>query len=107
MGISMGLFVSDNRIQKIFDQKELKKRSLQSVSDLSNEIETIADADGNLWFKRAHVGKYLEIRNVRHNLRGFSSHYTRPKSEIEGVVPYSTLGRTKNIFQYIYQKRYL
>ena len=31
--------------------------SLQSVSDLSNEIETIGDVNENIWFKQAHVGE--------------------------------------------------
>ena len=57
--------------KKSFDQKELKKMSLQLVSDLSNEIETIVGVDGNLWFKRAHVGKYLDIKDIKHNFRDF------------------------------------
>ena len=55
---------------------------LQSVSDLSNEIEMIVDVDGNLWFKRAHVRKYLGIRNIRDNFKDFSSHYTHPRSSV-------------------------
>ena len=51
--------------------------SLQLVSDLSNETETIVGVDGNLWFKRAHVGKYLDIKDIKHNFRDFLSHYTR------------------------------
>ena len=50
-------FMSGDRIQTFLDQQELKKMSLQSVSDLSSEIERIVDAHGNLWFKRAHIGK--------------------------------------------------
>ena len=56
--------------------------SLQSVSDLSNEIETIVYVDENIWFKQAHVGEYLGIRNVRHNYRDFPSHYTSLRSSI-------------------------
>ena len=51
--------------------------SLQLVSDLSNETETIVGVDGNLWFKRAHVGKYLDIKDIKHNFKDFLSHYTR------------------------------
>ena len=62
--------------KKVFERKELKKMSLQLVSDLSNETETIVDVDGNLWFKRAHVGKYLDIKDIKHNFKDFLSHYT-------------------------------
>ena len=34
--------------QIFFDQQKLKKMLLQLVSNLSNEIETIVDVDGNL-----------------------------------------------------------
>ena len=53
--------------KKSFYEKELTKTSLQLVSNLSNEIETIVDVEGNLWFKRARDGKYLGIRNIRDN----------------------------------------
>ena len=43
-------FMSGDRIQIFLDQQELKKMSLQSVNDLSSEIERIVDADGNFWF---------------------------------------------------------
>ena len=56
--------------------------SLQSVSDLSNEIETIVDADKNLWFKRAHAGKCLGMKDIKHNFRDFPSQYTGPRSSI-------------------------
>ena len=78
-------FVSGGRIQIFLDQQELKKMSLQSFSDLSNEIETIVDVDENLWFRRAHAGKYLRIRKIRDNYRDFSSHYNRLRSSIRGL----------------------
>ena len=65
-----------------FDQQELKKISLHLVSNLSNEIETIVDIDRNLWFKRAHVRKYLGIKDIKHNYRDFPSHYSRLRSLI-------------------------
>ena len=65
--------------KNLFDQKELK-RSLQLVSDLSNEIETIVDVDQNIWFKLANVGKYLDIKDIKHNFKGSPSHYTRPRA---------------------------
>ena len=39
--------------------------SLWLVYNLSNEIETIVNADGNPWFKRAHVGYFLDLKNIR------------------------------------------
>ena len=36
---------------------------LQLVSDLSNEIEMIVGVDGNPWFKRAYVGKFLGLKD--------------------------------------------
>ena len=75
--------MSGDRIQTFFDQQELKKKmSLQLVSDLSNEIETIADVHRNLWFKRVHVGKYLGIRDIKHNFKDFPLECTRPRSSI-------------------------
>ena len=68
--------------KKCFDQKELNKMPLQLVSDLSNEIETMVDVDGNLWFNRAHVGKYLDIKDIKHNFKDFPSHYICPRSSI-------------------------
>ena len=56
--------------------------SLQLVSDLSNEIEAIVDVDENLWFKRADLRKYLDIKNIRHNFKDFRSDYIRPRSSI-------------------------
>ena len=62
--------------------------SLQSVSDLSNEIETIVDSDENLWFKRSHVGKYLGIKDIKHNFKNFPSHYTHLRSSIHALNEY-------------------
>ena len=69
-----------SRHTNFFDQQKLKKMSFQLVSNLSNEIETIVDVDRNIWFKRAYVRKYLDIRNMRGNYRDFPSHYTRLRS---------------------------
>ena len=59
-------------------------------------IETLFNEQNQPFFKRAELGRYLGIRNIRDNFKDFPSHYTRLRSEIEGVVPYSPLGRTKN-----------
>ena len=42
--------MSGDQMQIFLDQQVLKKMYLQLVSDLSNEIETTVDVDGNLWF---------------------------------------------------------
>ena len=42
--------MSDDQMHIFLDQQALKKMSLQLVSDLSNEIETTVDVDGNPWF---------------------------------------------------------
>ena len=47
-------------------------------------------------FKRADLGKYLGIRNIRDNFKEFSSHHAHPRSEIEGVSVMDTLWRAKN-----------
>ena len=47
-------------------------------------------------FKRADLGKYLGIRNIRDNLKEFSLHHAHPRFEIEGVSVTNALGRTKN-----------
>ena len=59
-------------------------------------IETLFDEQNQPLFKRADLGKYLDIRNIRDNFKDFPSHYTLLRSEIEDVVLYSTLGSTKN-----------
>ena len=46
--------------------------------------------------KRADLGKYLGIRNIRDKFKEFSSHHAHPRSEIEGVGVTGTLGRGKN-----------
>ena len=59
-------------------------------------IEMLFDDQNQPLFKRADLGKYLGIRNTRDNFKDFPSHYTRLRSEIEGVSSTNSLGRTKN-----------
>ena len=59
-------------------------------------IEMLFDDQNQPLFKRADLGKYLGIRNTRDNFKDFPSHYTRLRSEIEGVGSTNSLGRTKN-----------
>ena len=59
-------------------------------------IETLFDAQNQPLFKRADLGKYLGIRNIRDNFKEFSSHHAHPRSEIGGVGVTNTLGRAKD-----------
>ena len=79
MGINTGFFVSDDRIQKYSDPKKnykMKLSSLLNVSNASNEseefslndIEVVVDGKEQNWFKRAHLGKFLGIRNIRRSM---------------------------------------
>ena len=62
----------------------------------AGEIETFFNKQNQPFFKRADLGKYLGIRNIRDNFKEFSWHHANPRSEIEGVPPYKTFGRAKN-----------
>ena len=58
-------------------------------------IETLFDDQNQSLFKRSDLGKYLGIRNMRDNFKEFSSHHSRPRSEIEVVGVTDPLGRTE------------
>ena len=47
-------------------------------------------------FKRADLGKYLGIEDIRHNFRDFPSHYNHLRLDLEGGGLAATLGRTKD-----------
>ena len=47
-------------------------------------------------FKRADLGKYLGIWNIKDIFKELSLHHTHPRYEIEGVGHTDTLGRAKN-----------
>ena len=47
-------------------------------------------------FKRADLGKYIGIENIKHNLKDFPSHYTRPRSDLVGGDLTALLGRAKS-----------
>ena len=47
-------------------------------------IETIFGEQNQSLSKRADLGKYLGIRNIRENFKDFPSHYTHLRSEMEG-----------------------
>ena len=48
--------------------------------------------------KRADVGKYLGIENIKTNFKDFPSHYTQLRSDLEGDGQASSLGRTKYLY---------
>ena len=72
--------MSDDRIQKVFDLKELNIK-MSVVLNVSNDsykpqefsmkdIEMLVDSEEQNWFKRAHVGKFLGIEDIRTSLNG-------------------------------------
>ena len=59
-------------------------------------IETLFHEQKQPLFKRADLGKYLNIENIKHNFKDFPSHYTRPRSDLVGRGLTVPLGRAKN-----------
>ena len=59
-------------------------------------IETLLDEQKQSLFKRADLGKYLAIRNIRDNFKEFLSDHAHTRSEIEDIGVTYTLGRAKN-----------
>ena len=98
MGINIGFFVSCDQIQKIFGLRELQiKMSLELFHEVpAGATEALFDAQNQLLFKQADSGKYLGIKDIRHNFKDFSSHYTCPRLEIESGGQAPSLGREKN-----------
>ena len=47
-------------------------------------------------FKRADLGKYLDIENIKNNFKYFPSHYIRLRSGLEWVGLTTSLRKTKN-----------
>ena len=58
--------------------------------------ETLFDNQNQPLFKRADLGKYLSIEDIRHNFKGFPSHYTCPRSDLEAGGRAPSLRKTKN-----------
>ena len=57
--------------------------SLQSVSDFPSEVETIVDVDGNPWFKRAHVGKFLGFKHIDTSVEGLDKREIPTRHDIK------------------------
>ena len=58
-------------------------------------IEMHFDEQNQPLFKRADLGRYLGIRNIRDNFKEFLLHHAHPRSEIEGGGVTNNLGREK------------
>ena len=59
-------------------------------------IETLFDEQNQPLFKRADLGKYLDIENIKNNFKDFPLLHTHPRSEIEGHDLTIPLEKTKN-----------
>ena len=59
-------------------------------------IETLFDVQNQPLFKKANLGKYLGIENIKHNFKEFPSHCTHPRLDLKGGGLSSPLGRAKN-----------
>ena len=79
-------------------QKEQQiKMSLELFHEVpAGAIETLFDEQNQPLFKRADLGKYLGIENIKNHFKDFPSHYTHFRSNLEGGGQTSSLGKTKN-----------
>ena len=59
-------------------------------------IETLFDYQNQPLFKRVDLGKYQDMEDIKHNLKDFLSHYTRPRSDLEMSGQAHSLERIKN-----------
>ena len=59
-------------------------------------IETLFDEQNQPLFRRADLGKYLGIKDIKHNFKDFPLHYTHPRSDLEGGGLIPSLGREKS-----------
>ena len=77
----MDLFVSVDRIQKLLGLKEIQmKMSFELLHKVpAGTIEMLFDDQNQPLFKRADLGKYISIEDIKNNSKDFLSHYARPK----------------------------
>ena len=66
---------------------------------LAGAIETLFDEQNQPLFKRADLGKYLGIGNIRRNFKDFPSHNTHPMSELEARDQAPSLRKTKSLHE--------
>ena len=65
--------------------KIIIKMSLELLHKVpAGEFETLFNEQNQPLFKRADLGKYLGIEDIKHNFKDFPSHYIRPRSGLEG-----------------------
>ena len=83
----MDLFVSVDRIQKLLGLKEIQmKMSFELLHKVpAGTIEMLFDDQNQPLFKRADLGKYISIEDIKNNSKDFLSHYARPKLGLDGV----------------------
>ena len=68
--------------------------SLLNVSNASNkpeefslnDIEVIVDSEGENWFKRAHVGKFLGLAKVLMSVKGLDTQEMSQRDDIKAMV---------------------
>ena len=97
-GDKQDLFLSGDRIQKFFGIKGLQiKMGLEFFHKVpAGAIETVCDEQYQPLFKIPELGKYLGMEDIKNNFKGFSSHYTHHRLNLNEVDLSSSLGRTKN-----------
>ena len=86
-----------NFTNDLAEAQNLIKMSLELFRKvLAGAIETLFDYQNPSLFKRADLGKYLGIEDIKHNFKDFPSHYTHPRLDIEAVGHTPSLGKIKN-----------
>ena len=73
---------------------KIKVSSLLNVSNASNkpeefslnDIEVIVDSEGENWFKRVHVGKFLGLAKVLMSVEGFDTQEMSQRDDIKTMV---------------------
>ena len=98
-------FASGDRIQKCFDPKELQIK-MSSLLNVSNDasgrpeefslmnIEVFVDSEEQNWFKRAHMGKFLGIENIRTSLNDLEKCEILTRQELIPTRRYAGLVQT-------------
>ena len=80
-----------------------------AFSEIANQDETIVDTDGNPWFKQPHVGKFLDIVDIRFSLRSLDECEMCTRISLDSIQSLSTgwLGpkdqqNKTDVFLYVY-----
>ena len=56
---------------------------------LQDQIEVIIDVNDNPWFKRVHVGGFLDIVDIRFSIRGLDKCETRTRQDLDPTRSFS------------------